>query len=82
MRNRVILWAERALLAAGAFLLAGWAAVKLDARLYDLQQERRLERIINEPRPAPPRRPRTPRRVRPILASQDLVAASRSRGCA
>jgi hypothetical protein len=30
MRNRATPWIERALLAAGAFLLAGWAAVKLE----------------------------------------------------
>jgi hypothetical protein len=66
-------WTERALLGGGALLLAGWAAVTLDARFHGIQQERRLEKIINEPRPAPRRRPKAPRRVRPMLASDDLA---------
>ena len=61
------------LLATGAVLLAGWAVVMLQARLYGLQQERRLERILHEPRPATPRRNRAARKLRPMIASEDLV---------
>lgn len=67
-------WTERALLGGGALLLVTWAAVTLEARLYGVQQERRLERILHDPRPAPPRRHRAPaRKVRPMVASEDLV---------
>jgi sortase A len=67
-------WTERALLGGGALLLAGWAAVMVEARIYGFQQERRLERMIDEPARAPSRRPRPPtRRVRPMVASEDLV---------
>jgi len=66
-------WTERALLGGGALLLAAWALVTLDARLYGFRQERRLERILQEPRPAPPRRRSPARKVRPMVASQDLV---------
>jgi len=70
----VAVWTERALLGGGALLLAGWAAVMVEARIYGFQQERRLERMIEEPRGRSPRRPRPPaRRVRPMVASEDLV---------
>ncbi len=74
MTRSAAVWTERALLGGGALLLAGWAAVMVEARIYGFQQERRLERMIEQPRRAPSRRPRSPtRRVRPMVASEDLV---------
>jgi sortase A len=73
MRHRASLWTERALLGGGALLLAAWAAVTLEARVYGFRQERRLERILQEPRQAPPRRRSPARKVRPMVASEDLV---------
>jgi len=66
-------WTERALLGGGALLLAAWATVTLEARVYGFRQERRLERILQEPRQAPPRRRSPPRKIRPMVASEDLV---------
>jgi sortase A len=74
MTQGAAVWTERALLGGGALLLAGWAAVMVEARIYGWQQEHRLERMIEEPRRAPSRRPRPPaRRVHPMVASEDLV---------
>lgn len=74
MTQSAAVWTERALLGGGALLLAGWAAVMMEARIYGFQQERRLERMIEQPRRAPSRRPRAPtRRARPMVASEDLV---------
>jgi sortase A len=39
-------WTERVLLATGALLIAGWAAVILEARAFGFRQERRLERLV------------------------------------
>lgn len=67
------------MLAAGAVLLAVWAAVSLEARIYGLRQERRLQRMVDEAAAAAPvevkaesRRIRKPRAL-PSLAPEDLV---------
>jgi sortase A len=79
MSPRIALWIERATLAAGAMLLAAWAAVTLEARLYAHRQEARLDRLVTATAeladPAADTRPRKTRKKarRPALAAEDLV---------
>jgi sortase A len=79
MSPRIALWIERATLAAGAMLLAAWAAVTLEARLYANRQEARLDRLVTATAeladPAADTGPRKTRKKarRPALAAEDLV---------
>jgi sortase A len=71
-------WTERVLLATGALLIAGWAAVILEARAFGLRQERRLERMTasSSAGPASVRTSKNAKRTagsRSALAPQDLV---------
>jgi sortase A len=78
MPTRSAVWTERALLATGALLIAGWAAVILEARAFGFRQERRLERMARSATAGPHgvQTPKTVKRkagARSPLAPQDLV---------
>src|ERR687887_910977 len=45
-RDRALLWLQAALFGAAALLLGAWAAVNVEARLYDFFEGRRLDRMV------------------------------------
>jgi sortase A len=71
-------WTERVLLATGALLIAGWAAVILEARAFGFRQERRLERLVasssvGSPSVGAAKTAKRKAASHPALAPQDLV---------
>jgi sortase A len=79
MSRRIVRWTERTLLVAGASLIAVWTAVTLEARLYGIRQERRLEALVDAeaapeaPASRPGPRPARSKVRRASLAPDDLV---------